>query len=209
MLNAVVTDAACLCGRWKSDKTQMVPRPWVVFINQTGHQMSAAPHNQAKSIFLLCSKCLKCCRGSWKQPCKHHLLLPCLAIGMVSASIQVTKLPGDSFKELIFQLYKVLHDCCGYYFKNSSIELCSPTCCFSTVLVHGNCQVKESVFMCAAPLSSISLTVIGSFHCANNYFWFLRQQRSLERYLGYVSCNNLSLTVLSLMAAASLSPSFI
>lgn len=52
----------------------------------------------------------------------------------------------------------------------------------------------------------IKLSVIGSFHRAKDYLWFLRHQTTLEAYLGFVSDNNLSLTVLSLMAATSLFP---
>lgn len=53
---------------------------------------------------------------------------------------------------------------------------------------------------------SLKVTVIGSFHCANIYLWFLRHETTLETYLGFISYNNLSLTVLSLMAATSLFP---
>lgn len=53
---------------------------------------------------------------------------------------------------------------------------------------------------------SLKVTVTGSFHCANDCFWFLRHQTTLETYLGFVPCNNLPLTVLRMMAAASLFP---
>lgn len=43
---AKVADATCPRDKWKWDKIQILPHPWVVFIIQTGHQLSAAQHNR-------------------------------------------------------------------------------------------------------------------------------------------------------------------
>lgn len=41
-----MADATCPRDKWKSDKIQILPYPLVVFVIQTGCQLSAAQHNR-------------------------------------------------------------------------------------------------------------------------------------------------------------------